>query len=531
MLKENNDYIQNKNEKNILKIIDNFYETIKIISNKIKIFIDNNNYLNNIFINKNLKDFINNINIGNNGNKSINDKLISLNEFNNIIYFELDILFKYIKDKSISTDYSKNNNKYCDNTKYYNLNILDNLKDSGNGQNNIINNNINTTKKKYYNERVFRKIDAIINKNRLNRLTKTTKNDLSKKECFMHYANTSKPSKSINKSTDENLKNNNSNIFIINSNLLEKNSVVYKSNLSPTNNKDLFLNNSNNKNFSLKYNELINKILNKDEIEKIKNNKLNTLVKELNNIIPGNKPLIKDNISNESKLSLLKMCKKIKIPPLRENLKINNNNDNLLSINNLTLKAKKSRSIYNRSINHINFTFNNIPFLTNYKETNYKSKIPIIENYNYINKRKETNSINKLHYIKTDIKNNNEYKKNKYLFQNLNNSNILFNSHNSLTIESFSTIPSKYDDLRPDKIANKSFTSNDKNNVYFNINDNINKKFNPKIFLKQKKLKHKFMRNSNGLNNNSNNFIRQNLIKNHLSLTLNNNKNLEKDTK
>ena len=529
LLKENNDYIQNenKNESKILKVIDNFYETIKLISNKFKTLIDNNN---NIFFNKNLKDFINNINVDNNGNKSINDKLITLNEFNNIIYLELDILFNYIKDKKISTDYAKNNNKYYDNNKYYNLNTLDNLNDSGNGQNIIVNSNINTNKKKYYNERVFRKIDAIINKNRL---TKTTKSkDLSKKDHFIHYANTFK---NINNNIENNLKNNNNNIFILNSNLLEKNSVVYKSNLSPppNDNKDTFINNSNIDNFSLKFNELIKKILNKDEIEKIKNIQLNRKVNELNNMRTSNKPLIKDNIGNDNKYSLLKICKKIKIP-LPEKLKINNNvNDNLILTNNLTLKEKKSRSIYKnnsglKNINNLNFTsFDNMPFLTNYKETNYKSKIPVIENYNYINKKNERNKINELHYIKTDIKNNNEYLRIKDIFQKLNNSNILFNSCNSHTIESFQylKIPSKNDDLRTEKIGNKSFTSNDKNSICLNIDENINKKFNPKIYLKQQKLKHKIIRNKKGLNNN---FIRHSFLKNNLSLTLNRN-NLEKD--
>ena len=535
LLKENKDFInnENKNEKNILIIIDNFYETIKLISNKFKIFINNNNYFNNDkFINKNLKDFINNKNINNNGNNSINDKLLTINEFNNIIYLELDYLYKYFKDKNI----------FPFNINNYSLNTLNNIFKSENGQNNIINNNINNANKKYYNERIFRKIDAIINKNRLTK-NSNSKDYLSQKSKLMN--NNNNIFKTINKSTDENIKNN-SNLIILNNNLLEKNSIVYKSNLSPPNNKDLIFNDITNENFSVKYNELINKILNKDgnenKYKNIKNNKLNTKVQELNNIISSNrksnKPLTKDSINIECKNSFLKNSKKSKIP-LPENLKINNNckskiSDNLLSANNMSLKEKKSRPIYKnnsgtKSINHLNFTFDNSPYLTNYKETNYKSKIPLNENYNYINEKNERNKSNNLHYIKTDIKNNNEYIKIKDIFQNSNNSNILSNSHNSHTIESIkcSKLPVKKDNLSPNKLGNKSFTSNEKKNIYLNINENNNKKFNLKVFLKQQKLKKNIIVNTNGLDNN---YMKLNFLKNKIALTLNDN-NLETDKK
>ena len=349
--------------------------------------------------------------------------------------------------------------------------------------------------------------------------------------------------KTINKSTEENPKKN-SNIIILNNNLLEKNSIVYKSNLSPPNNKEFILNDITNDNFSLKYNELINTILNKDKNENkfinIKNNKLNTKVQELNNIISShkksNKPLTKDSINIECKNSFLKNSKKSKIP-FPENLKINNNfkskiSDNLLSASNLSLKEKKTRPIYKnnsgaKSINHLNFTFDNIPYLTNYKENNYKSKIPLNENYNFFNEKSVRNNSNKLHYIKTDYKNSNEYIKIKDIF---NNSNLLSSSHNSHTIEGIKNpnrLPPKKDSLSPTKLGNKSFTSNEKKNIYLNNDDNNNKKFSLKIFLKQQKLKKNLIGNTNGLDNN---FMKLHFLKNKIALTLNDN-NFEKDRK
>ena len=538
LIKENNDYIIKndiKKEKNIFKIIDTFYEIIKLISYKIKFLIENN-YLNNNndqLINKNIKSFLNNINIDNNGNNSINDKLVTINEFNNIISLQLDIIFRFFQNKTKHIDNDKKN--------YYKYNNqINDIYDSENGQNNIITNKVSTSKKKYYNEKIFKKIDAIINKNRI---TKSNNNEyLSKKKKYTNYDNVLT---NINKSTDENLKNN-SNIIVLKNDLLEKNSIVYKSNLSPSNNQGSLLNNSNNDNFSLKYNELVNKILNKDEkqikFKKIKNNRINQKVKELSNLITNNtisnRPILRDNNNSiENKKSFFKNFKKSKIP-LPETIKINNvvksnKIDNLLSLSNITLKDKKYRPIYknnsgNKNINHLNFTFDNVSYLTNYKKTNYKRKIPLNENYNYLNINKnERNKNDRLHYIKTDVKSNSEYIKIKDIFQNSNNSNILSNSH-TIETKNPKTSPNNIE-FSPNKIGNKSFTSNEKKNIYLNINsnENSNKKYSPKKFLKQQSLK----KNNNILNTNGleKNLFKPSFLKNNISMSLNNNSNLEKD--
>ena len=148
----NNDFIEEK----FINIIENSYDTIKQVSNSIKFFsdkLDDNHY---IIIEK-LKNIIEKININNNGytdrneNISINDKIKTINDFNNIIKLEIKEFSTYLKNNIINYKISNNNN--IDKNVTHNVN---NLISSENGQNYF---NEVKAKQYYSNNNLFKKID------------------------------------------------------------------------------------------------------------------------------------------------------------------------------------------------------------------------------------------------------------------------------------------------------------------------------------------------------------------------------------
>lgn len=514
------------NCKSCQKIIDNAYNTIKQIIKKISIYFDNNYFKDDKIISQNLKDFIKHKNFDNNGIISANDKLLIIEEFNNIIYLEIELLLNYSNnniEKSLNNSNKKNDNN------------LSNILDSENGQNNIINNKDNTAKKAYINNKIFKKINTIINKNIFEKANNIKEYGLKRKEDMMNNKNAKY--KMINRSIGEKLnnRNNSSNLLNLKSHLLEKNSIVFKSNLSPRYKKDYILNTLNNENFSSKYNKLINKILNSNEKDnkfpKIKNIKFKSNLKELNNLSSNNelssKSLGKDFAFFEA-ATFFKNYKRSKIP-IPENIIVNktinsqNIKKNLLSLRNkISNKNKQNENtfepIYKKnfreySINNLNnntLTLDKNPYLSNYKEINFKRKIPLKHNSNNsIHKGFDRNKLSKLEYIKTENNNNLEYIKKKDIFES---SNILSNSIiiSNNKIDQIAS-PQNYEST-PSKIENKSITSNEKKNKFIDINRDENNitKFVPKIFFKQRK------RNKNIWNMNN------------ISMTLNNN-NTEKN--
>ena len=534
----NNSFIGDSNiikEENLVKLINNSYITIKQISNNIKFFNDNNLDNENIII-KNLKDFIEHINFDNNGNISINDKLTTINEFNNIIKLELDLLFKYI---------SNNNNTNLENLisdldKSNNLNLnSNNLLSPENGQNNIRNSKVNTDNKKYYNNKIFKKIDIIINKNKLAK-TNIIMDNLTKSKRFL---NDNIRYKNINKSSDENAinKKNKSinNKKALSSNLLEKNSIVYKSNLSPLS-LESSLNTSNHNNFNSNYDRIMNKILDKNDIEedalnKIKNIKLNSKVKELADLITNNESLnkkLKDSNKSPPNSTFFKKFKKYKIP-VPEDIIVNNtyNNNkipvlNYINTNRNKFNEKRYRPIYKNTsgisgVNHLNYTFDKISVLSNHKTLNIKKNTSLSNNN--VTKKIERNKINQLKYIKTDIKNKAEYIKITDIFKNSNNSNKLPNSN---TIDSKRNIQTIGNNL--DKTPDKSFSSLENKFKYFNVNsnDNINDKNKPKIIIKPLNSKNKIINDLNGL---TNEVIKPHFFKNNIAMNMYINNSIEKD--
>ena len=485
------------------QIINRTYEIIKQSSDRIKIILKNNHLKSEEIIpTSNFKNYFEHINIDNNGNISLHDKLLAINEFNNIINSEINFLLDKAKNNIFDIKYKRNMNKNVNNNSQ---NLSNNIFNSENGQNNWINDDKN---------KIFKKIDAIINKNRF-AAPINYNNYMSKSKILINDKNRKNI---LNRSRDQNINsiNINSNLIHLKKSLFEKNSIVYKSNLSPKNNNSLNLYVSNNENFSSKYNKLIN-ILNDNEnnfkLIKIKN--LKTI--ELNNVTTkntiSNKILNKDN-NNLAETPFFKNIKRTKIP-LTDNLRVNNTaninkmKDDLLSSNNIT--SKRNNINYNpiyqndsggNSINHLNHTFDKISFLPSFKTNNIKRKIP--QNSNLNNKKVERNKINKLDFHKTDIKGNEEYIKINDIFKNSNNSNEL----------------SKSNKIQSNKSENESFQNEENKYEKEKGNINTNRKFFQKIFLNQKLLKKQIIGDINGL---SNDIINSTFSKNNISKNLNNN--------
>ena len=521
----NNKNQQNLNISNFIELIDNIYETFKKISINIKNFYTNFSINdNNKIIFKNLKDYIDNINFDNNENISLMDKLVNINDFNNIMKSEIDLLLKYFKNIIIDNKNIINNNN----------DINNNLFNFENGQNNIINNN-SINYKKYLNANLFKKISIKNNnfKNKKNYASFSTTNiSENNKMFFRNNSNTNINNyKNINENNDEiiNFHNNgkmyNNSIYLKN-NLLEKNSVVYKSNLYPFNeehslNKSI---NDNNK-FKLNYNKIIYKIL-KGKERKYININFNSKVKEVSDLIKnkGSNKLITANKLLTGEFS--KNYRKLKLPRLKDfnvnnsiNLypSISDKSGNISSLsNNISnrnhVDSQILRPIYKHSsgINSFknqNFTFENNPTISNYKAINNK-KYSFSFN-NHTNKN-AGNRFEEFDYIKTESKNNKEYLKIKNLFQKLSNS--------FLNITTDSNDPISNTEITPIKIGSKSFSSLDKNKI-LKIHSNDNRKLFTKISLDKHKLKGKNSYNINGL---TNDVMKPSFLKSNAILTLNN---------
>ena len=539
LIKENN--IKNL-EENYVKTIENLYHNIKQISNDIKSLIENNYNIEEKLIIKSFDDFIAHFN--NNSNISKNEKLKTINDFNNIIKLQIDSLLKYIINYI-------NDNKINDNSKkIININHnINNLINSENGQNNLMSISKDTKNKKYFSNNLLRKIDL----KKINYKTIRKSNDLK------DIHNLSKRSKLILKYSNEN--NNKSDIININkkekpynypinlkNNLLEKNSVVYKSNTSPLN-KDIFLyalKNWHNTKFNLNYKKIINRILKNSEKEdenisnRTNNINLNLKVEKLSNLIKKrhNNKIIKINNKYETREKYLKNYKKLKLT-LYEDNEINNSiklfstfnktNENILSLSNNISKRNKlseknikpffKKSFRTNTFENQNFNYSNIPSLSNYKTINHK-KNSSLNNNNYI-KTNEKNKLEDCDYIKTDYKNNDNYIKIYNIFKNINNS--LMNSQTIESQESFRNI-----DISSSNLFSKSFSLLDNKKKYIKINNNINRrKILPKLVFNKQKLKNQ---NNYNINRLANEVMKTSFLKNSQILSLNIN-NSEKNRK
>ena len=529
MPNNNNEFIEEK----FLNIIDNSYDTIKQISNNMMLFSDKLDDNSDIVIEK-LKNIIEKININNNGytdrneNISINDKLKAINDFNNIIKLEVNELIEYFKNNIIN--YKISNNNKIDKNITHNIN---NLISSENGQNYF---NEVKTKKYYTNNNLFKKIDIKSNKYKNNRILNELSEDnfsYSKKR-FNKYNN---KNKIINKSKNEFIINKNDMAYKrtinLKNNLLEKNSIVYKSNVSPMS-KEYYLNSSNNHEndkFDVSLNNLINKIIknngeenrSENSFNKLKNIKLNSKVKEISDLLNDNKAS-KNNITSFDE----KNYKKTKIPipeddkinntlnifptfnKIKENkLSISNNNSHRNKLSEKTLKAIYKNSSEYFTVNNCN-TFASIPLISNYKTINHKKNTSMSSNF--IIKKNDRNKFSELESIKTENRVIDSYMKMSHLFKSLNNSYLTSN-----TIDS--QMSKTKTETKPNRISNNSFSSLGNKNIYVKI-DNDENKFFPTIFLN----KEKFKNNNYDINGLTNKFMRPSFLKSNAALSLNNNK-------
>ena len=532
----NNEFIEEK----FINIIDNSYYTIKEVSNNIKFLSDKLDDNSDIVIEK-LKNIIEKININNNGytdrneNISINDKIKTINEFNNIIKLEINELLKYFKN--IIINYKISNNNKIDKNITHNIN---NLISSENGQNYF---NEVKTKKYYTNNNLFKKIEIKNYNYKNNRiLNQLSDNNFSfSKKRFIRYNN---KNKNINKSKDEIIYNKNDMIYnktiSLKSNLLEKNSVVYKSNISPMN-KEYYLNSSNNHEndkFTLSLNKLINKKIKKNgdknrgenSFNKLKNIKLNSKVKEISDLINDNNTSKNNNISIEEN-----NFRKTKIPII-EDVKINSTlnifptfnkikENKLLISNNNSHRNKQNdknlRQIYKNSSEYFSpnscNTFASIPLITNYKSINHKKNTSMSSNF--ITKKNDRNKYSKFESIKTENRENDNYMKISNLFRSLNNSYLSSN-----TIES--QMSKTKTETTPNRNTNNSFSSLGNKNIYVKIAYDENK-FLPKILLN----KDKFKNNNYDINGLTNEFMRPSFLKCNAVLSINNNKSEKRRVK
>ena len=425
-LTSENQILQEKlNEINKEKVennfIDNLYENILQIS----IDLGNNNKKNNTLYNK---DFLNHINFDDNGNFSITDKINNINKCIDFIKTEIRIMINNQKE-------DKNVDRKINNYEYIDKKFTD-LYNSENGLNN--------------NELKKNNLDGKIKLNNFKYNKKLTNNRyiLSNSDLNMNENLDNKIGLMPNKTR-----------FNLKKYFLEKNDVIYKSNL---------ISNSNNS-------------LN-DSRENIKT-ELNSKVKELTQLINNNKNNL---VSRQSKL--LKQGKKFKVPFPKFSI---NKTFNSVSYNNLNENNIKK--------------YENIASIINLSKIN-KTKKKLILNYssNVPNnsKKKDRNNDSIYEHIKTDININNksskydfEYIKLNSLFKNLNNSNIL----------------SK--DIKNMETSNKNKET--KNKRFINNLSGAKKIGNVPKFLK--------IKNINEVNGLANEVMKPSFLKTDISLSVNNN--------
>jgi hypothetical protein len=396
-----------------------------------------------------------------------------------------------------------------------------------NGRNNKLEKKLFTDNKKYHTKKMFKKFDTSINKNKMLKTNINLDNLSCTKQVIM----------------DDN---NRYNKIILSNPLLEKNSVVYKSNRTPLSplRLELPLNSSinNNYNFNSNYDIIMNKILNKKEKEgdrniTIKNIKLNPKSSILTEMIMRSESLSKNRKENNKSLPNLAFYKKhkrykIPMPDVIKNKSAFNNNKKILRLNYInTFKQntneKRCHPICNKtsdkiSIKYLNCTFDKKTNLSNYRTINAYT---YSRSNNNVKIKFERNKINHLDYTKTDIKknNNSEYIKINAIFKNSNISKKLSDSHLIETNRDNKSIGTN-EDKTPEKSRSSSENKNKKSNT--NTNEEITKK-KPIQFINKQKTKNKILNNLNGL---ANEIMKPSFLKNRVAALLNE-KNKDKENK
>ena len=538
------------NENNIKKNIDESYELIKEIYKNIQIkyndIFENNLNDDNKIILKSFKEIIDQINTDNNGNISLNEKLKTINEFNNIIKTHIELLFKNMNliknNNNDNNDNIKDINNKQDNNKLNNINLFN----SQNGQNNAINNNnnpnninnINTDNNNQINSRINNFNKKLINNDMFKKIDITLNNfnaHNSEKNHIYKYNNRIKINQ--NYVNNRNIKHNNT--INLQSNNLEKNSIVFKSNLSPLN-RDLFTNTSSKGNN--KIGDLVESILNEDKPNK-KYNKISLKVKELTDLLNNNNQNSKKNFKNNN--LVVKNIKKSKINVSEENDKGNNTinifpsnakiedknaNNIFYSLTNKNTTRKNymdkqdnkdilyKNTIGGNSNKNINSSLSNLPIILNYNLNNHKKAIS--SSNTYLNKNSQINNID----INENNNNNNTNRKSNLL---LNEKNFDFNkrreTYNTLTLDSnkLNIIPFNTSENSFIKIGNNSssFFETIKNRN----SSNSKNKLNQKIIMKQKILDNESNSNTLDINGLANEFMKPTFLKNNISISLNTN--------
>ena len=482
-------YTIKASEANIEKMVDNSFEIIKEIVNSIKIYLNliTENYLKvfgtdkiNLEI---LKDIIEKIKTDNNGNISINEKFKIINGFINIIKINIEKIVNHINNNYQNKENNKNENSLKNNNLFASPNGLNNETEK-NPKSNIGKRNnitrINSYNRKYISNDIFRKIDLTLSRF----YTNTSENNR-----ILKYNNRFKAINS--KMTNNALSPNNT--INLQSNYLEKNSVIYKSNLSPLNNKDSFIHPSNSKIINKKYDDLVDSIFNENKIRR-KNN-LSLKVKELTELINNQNS---KNINNNIRNLFIKNIKKPKINLSDENdnnktniypsnSTINNKNEAFLSLRNLNTKRRKQQierdliyksTIEGNSKKNINSPFSKLSIVSNYISNNHKKTISTSNNY--INRNIYINNIENIDLGKKITQNKNN-------IQNDKTNTIILESHRLINISSSNNENSF------NKIGNNSssFFEAMKNNNNKNHKKRLNKKF---------LMKHKILEKENNNN-------------------------------
>ena len=527
-------YTMKTNENNIKNIIDESYEIIKEINKNIQIksndISENDLNQEKKLILKSLKEINEHINTDNNGNISLNEKLKTINEFNNIIKTHIELLFKNMN--IIKIDFKDNNKEIInkqDNNKTNNINLFN----SQNGQNNAINNPINNDNKnnvsrvnnfnkKKINNDIFKKIDITLN---------NFNSHNSEKNNIYKYNNNRIKFTNQNYGKNKNLKLNNT--TTLQKNNLEKNSIIFKSNLSPLN-RDLFINTTSNKGLN-KIGDLVESILSDDKPNKKNSNKLSLKVKELTDLLNNNQN--SNKIFNKNNI-IIKNIKRPKINISEENDKINNtinifpSNPKIEDKNKINMfysltNKNTSRKNYNEKQDNKDILYKNtVGGNSNTNINSSLSNLPIILNYSLNNHKKAISSSNT--YLNRNIHINNldsnDSTRRKNLDFNKKNeiSNTLTLESNKLNIAPFNTNENSFA-----KIGNNSssFFETIKSK---NSNTNNKSKSNQKILMKQKILEKENNNNILDINGLANEFMKPTFLKNNISISLNNNNNSEK---
>ena len=348
-LQEKLNKVYKENEEN--KLIDNLYKNILQISSD----LDNiNNKNNNFFFNS---DFLKHINFEDNGNFTFRDKVNIINKCIDFIKSEIKILINSSKGNNNDTGKINNYNNFDTN--------FNELINSENG--------LNISKEK--------------NKNSSNNFKFNNKLEKSLLTKYNNRYILSNPDLSLNEGSNNKMRTMlNNNRFNLKKKFLEKDGVIFKSNLISNSNNSL---NDSKENIKTEINSRINKLINK--------NNSNLINKEAS-FFQNNKKL------------------KIPIPKFQVNKTFNNfYPDNL-----------NERSIKNDK---------NIPLKVNLNKNNKTKKQKLLNYSSYeLNTNRENDRYKKsnLEHVKTDINNNNkmnkydfEYIKLNVIFKNLNNSNFL----------------------------------------------------------------------------------------------------------